>query len=81
MKVFFNELFEYSHEMNQNLITVMTDHSEIISEKCFKLQSHILNAHGIWNSRIRLSESILGVWQIHPASEWKMIDQNIMKLR
>ncbi len=62
--------------MNQQLIASMLEHSEIITEKCIKLQSHILNAHQIWNYRIEQKEGHFAVWQIHPVATWKDIDQN-----
>lgn len=76
MKAFFEELFEYGYKMNQNLITVMANNAEIISDHCISLQCHVLNAHQIWNFRIHQKENHFLVWQIHPIQTWKDIDQN-----
>lgn len=58
------ELFEYNHSMNMQLIQLLDEHREYISNKSFQLLSHILNAHQIWNARIRL-EATFQVWQLH----------------
>lgn len=76
MKPFFKELFEYNHQMNQKLWTLLHDHSEQSSEKALKLYSHLLNAHHIWNHRIEGMPAGMGVWEQHPLDACKTIDQN-----
>ncbi len=75
MKIFFTELFEYTHFHNQNLADKFVTCHEDLSEKTIKLYSHILNAHHIWISRIESTEISFGVWDILPKEDWKAIDQ------
>jgi uncharacterized damage-inducible protein DinB len=73
---FFKELFEYSHDFNQQLATVFTEPLMLTSESSVKLFNHILNAHQVWNSRITQDQVPFGVWEIHPNQELKEIDRN-----
>ena len=57
-------LFEYNHSMNMQLIQLLDEHLEHISDKSFQLLSYILYAHQIKNATIRLEPSFQ-VWQIH----------------
>jgi uncharacterized damage-inducible protein DinB len=72
---FFKELFEYSHHFNQKLADVFIQHPDKTSEKSLQLYNHILNAHQIWNTRIDPVKAAFGVWDLHPVSELKGIDQ------
>ena len=58
------ELYDYTYEMNKQVIELISLHQSIISEKIFKLFSHTMNAHQIWNSRIN-KEKEFAVWQIN----------------
>lgn len=58
------ELFEYNHVMNEQLIQLLNKHIDNVSEKSFKLLSHMLNAHQIWNARI-LQKPPFQVWQLN----------------
>lgn len=40
-----------------------------------KLLSHILNAQHIWNARVDQSLSIYGIWQVHKAEQWTLINK------
>ncbi len=73
MKVFFNELFEYSNHFNQLVIDKLYELPDKASEKVIQLQNHIINAHQIWNSRI-LNEVPFGVLEIHPIEDLKDLD-------
>ena len=75
MKMFFKELFEYSHHFNQKLGDVFIASPDKTSEKAIRLYNHILNAHQIWNNRIDLKHPAFGVWEIHDVMELKIIDQ------
>lgn len=75
MKLFFKELFEYSHHFNQKLFDVFNESSDKTSERARKLFNHILNAHQIWNNRIDPRQPISGVWELHAAQELKSIDR------
>jgi uncharacterized damage-inducible protein DinB len=79
MKPFFTELFEYSHPFNQKLFEVIESNPNQVSEKAILLFNHIVNAHQIWNNRIDSQGSAFGVWQIHPISEIKNIDQTNLR--
>jgi len=74
MVQFLKDLFEYNHHFNQQLATVFNEQPLQTSEKSVKLFSHILNAHQVWNSRIRKDQNSYGVWDIHPAADLKEID-------
>jgi uncharacterized damage-inducible protein DinB len=74
MKIFFKELFGYSHHFNQQLVTIFKEQRTSTPEKSVKLFNHILNAHQIWNSRIMQDQKPFGVWDIHPPEELKEID-------
>lgn len=75
MKDFFKELFEYNNHFNQKLWMVFSEHQDKTSAKSVNLYNHILNAHQIWNSRVKLKEKeIFGVWEVHPMQELKDID-------
>ena len=74
MVKFFKELFEYNHHFNQQLANVFNEERLLTSEKSVKLFNHIINAHQVWNSRIRKEQNIFGVWDIHPVADLKGID-------
>ena len=75
MKQFFRELLEYNYHFNQELGDVFLREAGKASEKSFKLYSHILNAHQVWNSRIEPGQTAFGVWDIHPVEACKGIDK------
>jgi len=74
MVQFFKGLFEYNHHFNQQLATVFNELPSQTSEKSVKLYNHVLNAHQVWNSRIRKDQKVFGVWDIHPIADLKEID-------
>lgn len=69
MKVFFNQLFDYNFYCNKKLIDYCST-AENIPEKSIELFSHVLNAHHIWNTRIKGKVSEFKVWQIHAVEAW-----------
>jgi len=75
MKTFFKELFQYNNHFNQEVISVVTENPEKVSEKCIKLLSHILNVHQIWNCRIQSGQLPYGSWEIHPIQAFHEIDR------
>lgn len=75
MKSFFNELFTYNHRCNQQLAEVLSLGEEKLNDKTRSLFSHLISAHQIWNSRVLADEKPFEVWQIHPVSAYKDIDQ------
>lgn len=76
MKLFFTELFEYSHHTNQKLADVFISSPDKTSEKALKLFSHVISAHQIWNNRIEPVQTSFGVWQLHAVEDFKSIDQS-----
>jgi uncharacterized damage-inducible protein DinB len=76
---FFNELFEYSHHYNQALVSRLLENKEKVSEKAMQLQSHIINAHRIWNSRILNEPAGVRVFDVRPLEALKEADaQNLL---
>lgn len=75
MMHFFKELFEYNHNFNQKLGDVFNDSPSKTSAKAIKLYNHLLNAHQIWNNRIKSSQISFGVWELHPIEHCKDIDK------
>jgi uncharacterized damage-inducible protein DinB len=79
MKEEFKDLFEYSHQVNQKLMALLTENRSGISERTVQLVNHLLNAHQIWNARI-LGEKCFGVWQLNKWEDLNVIDrQNYIK--
>lgn len=65
MKVFFKDLFDYNHAMNQKVIRSMLQNSYKLNDKSIQLMSHLLNAHHIWNHRVLKLAPTVAVWQIN----------------
>lgn len=74
MKQFFEELFQYNHRFNNDLIGILSQ-QKTGHEACIRLMSHILNAHQIWNLRIIPGETAYTVWQVHSIDALKQINQ------
>src|SRR3954468_19555774 len=70
MKLFFKELFEYTHFGNTALIDAFQEHSGKLSEKSIQLLNHTLNVHHIWNSRIIQTQSEYKIWDIQPPERY-----------
>lgn len=83
MNTFFKELFKYNNHFNQVLIDKLIENSGKLSDKTLQLQSHIINAHQIWNSRL-LNEKPFDVFEIHSITQLKNLDkdnyQNTLKI-
>ena len=75
MKHFFKELLEYNHHFNQELLTVFNKTPEKISERAHQLMNHTLNAHQIWNYRIKARKITVGVWDIRSMQDLGKIDE------
>ncbi|WP_188051464.1 DinB family protein [Flavobacterium sp. GP15] len=74
MKEEFKELFEYNYHFNEKLIKIISENTQSVSAKIFKLLNHLINAQQIWNARIK-NEKEFEVWQIN---NWNIIE-NINK--
>lgn len=75
MKSFITNLFEYNHHYNQLMADIMMQNTDKIPAKVQLLFSHMLNAHNIWNKRVKSQSTLYGVWQEHPIIDLKSIDQ------
>lgn len=69
----FKELFEYNHHSNQNLIVLISEKHQNISEKTIRLMHHLINAQQIWNARIA-KEKQFDVWQMNNWNRIAKID-------
>jgi uncharacterized damage-inducible protein DinB len=74
MKAFFQDIFEYTHQCNEQLIKVLINNPETYSIKISHLASHTLNAHHVWNHRIFGVAPALSVWQHLEISELQNIN-------
>ena len=75
MKPFFEELFRYNQHCNQQLIDIFEREAARVDEKSVALFSHILNAHHIWNNRIRGRKTEYGVWDGHAIPAFDVINR------
>ena len=75
MKTFFQELFQYNHHFNREILAVLNKNAAGVPEKCIALFSHMLNAHQIWNGRILTGQPLFGSWDIHPIQYLAEIDK------
>ncbi|MGB7394910.1 MAG: DinB family protein [Pricia sp.] len=69
MKIFLNQLFDYNFYCNKKLIETCSDVGQV-PERSAQFFSHILNAHHLWNARIRERKPEYGVWQVHEVKAW-----------
>lgn len=76
MKNFFQDLFEYNHHSNTEVMRLILDKEERYSEKASVLLSHTLNAHHIWNSRIIEEPPKHSVWQVHSLKKAFVLDRD-----
>jgi len=76
MKLFFKELFDYTHHCNKALIDAFHEHSGKLPEKPIQLLNHILNVHHIWNSRIIAAQSQFMIWDIQLPEKYLDIDKD-----
>lgn len=79
MTSFFRELFEYNHHCNQQLSQLITNNYRLELVMASTLFSHILNAHHIWNHRIKGVSPQTGVWDVHPANSFIAMDDDNTK--
>ncbi|MBC6997384.1 DinB family protein [Cytophaga sp. FL35] len=72
MKTFFNQLFDYNFFCNKKLIAYCNE-LDSVPVKSKELFSHVLNAHHIWNARLREEKSAFNVFDIHEPNTWEEI--------
>ncbi len=64
MKTFFKGLFAFDKEVNEKIITAITDNSTKADERTLQLISHMMLAHKIWNNRMLQKENSLNTWML-----------------
>lgn len=70
MKSYFKELFDYTYHHNREIILLTTARTDAaINEKHILLLNHTINAHEIWNLRIKDCDCKTGVWEIRTAAQ------------
>lgn len=74
MKPFFKELFEYNHYFNVKLIEEIRSNEAAIPEFTQKVFSHLLDAHHIWNARIKNFAPVFAIWQLQPVGDLLTIE-------
>lgn len=75
MKEFFGELFEYNFKMNEGVLVLLNSNTWHDPAPLFRLISHILAAHHIWNQRILKQPSQFVVWPEIPAENLLFLNQ------
>ena len=56
MKSFFKEIFAYHHHFNQKFIEQVKKHLDELPDRVVGLLSHNINAHRVWNARVKYEE-------------------------
>jgi uncharacterized damage-inducible protein DinB len=79
MKTHFQDLYEYSLQSNLTTIGLLENYGSEVPEKIIKNFSHILNAQHLWNHRIEGSKSSFKVWDIHPISQLREINESLFQ--
>jgi uncharacterized damage-inducible protein DinB len=79
MKTHFQDLYEYSLQSNLTTIGLLENYGSEVPEKIIKNFSHILNAQHLWNHRIEGSKSSFKVWDIHPISQLRDINESLFQ--
>jgi uncharacterized damage-inducible protein DinB len=74
MVSFFQDVFEYHHHFNQQLIRQIEEYEQELPDKTIPLFCHLLNAHQIWNARI-LERTAFDGHQLHTLEALPEIDQ------
>ena len=73
MKAFFQNIYNYNHHFNEQLIEQLMLHESVLPERCIPLFSHMLNAHKIWTARI-LGLPSSGVFDVHPLTTMQALE-------
>ena len=76
MKDHFKELLEYSHYYNLEIIKKFNDGDLhfMVPERAIELLSHTLNAHKIWNERIKGNSDNVKVWEVQEVDKLETIE-------
>lgn len=75
MRLFFNELFEYTFHFNEMVIDSLIKIEGNIPEKALELINHTINAQEIWNARIEEKLCTTDVWAIRRLDSLKGINR------
>lgn len=77
MKSFFNELLEYSRQMNRQIILAMVENNDKVSEKSVKWMNHILNVQELFHARIEPAYKSYGSWHIRELEELESVNDDL----
>lgn len=80
MRSFFSELLEYNRQMNRQIILYMVQHKDRVSEKSVKWMNHILNAQGIYNSRLEPVNKSYRSWDVRPLEELESLNEELHRI-
>jgi uncharacterized damage-inducible protein DinB len=69
-----DELFAYTHTMNERCIDAILCHEESLPERILALQSHILNSHHIWIARINATASMFKPWEAQETNSYALLN-------
>lgn len=72
---FYRDFFNYNHQINLKLATSFETISGQLSPKIMELTCHIVNAHHIWNARIKGIPDPCKPWDLFPIQEFAKKDQ------
>lgn len=76
MKEFLSELLDYNRKANERVISQLLGQTWPDTHRLFKLMSHILAAHHIWNQRVENKAPDYAVWEELPPTFWEEQNQN-----
>lgn len=80
MKRFFEELYEYNHLVNRKIMDQILANKDAITDRSLQLISHMVNAHHVWNTRIREQEHLFGIWDLHSFEDLIQLDQENLSI-
>ncbi|SIN77594.1 DinB family protein [Algoriphagus halophilus] len=72
---FYRDFFNYNHQINLKLAASFESISSQLSPKIIELTCHIVNAHHLWNARIKGIPDPCKPWDLFPIQEFAEKDQ------
>jgi uncharacterized damage-inducible protein DinB len=75
LKAFFQEKLEREFYILRNLIELIEEQEDNISDFTKRSISHIINVHHIWNARLRGTKSESDLWDIFPIHHLQRLNQ------
>ncbi|MBN3518971.1 damage-inducible protein DinB [Algoriphagus lutimaris] len=74
--VFYQDFFNYNHQTNLKLVASYESLSGQLSPKIIELSCHIMNAHTIWNARLKSIQDPCKPWDLFPIEKFAEKDQS-----